>query len=96
MKDMFNRKVPNPGSDEALDQGCTCAVLDNGHGSEELGKIRGFWITGGCPLHDTSHTDGEKGQIYGVTVAHSSSVFDKREHTEPPEKCWCWPEGTKK
>jgi hypothetical protein len=38
---------PNPGSDAALDLGCTCPVLDNGHG-------RGagpFWITGGCPVH---------------------------------------------
>lgn len=40
--------MPNPGSDAALDRGCTCPVLDNGHG-------RGngpFWITGGCPVHD--------------------------------------------
>lgn len=41
----------NPGSDEALDRGCTCPVLDNGHGNPELGKTRGFWITQGCPLH---------------------------------------------
>lgn len=44
-------KKPNPGSDEAIEQGCICAVLDNGHGDEELGRIRGFWITDGCPLH---------------------------------------------
>lgn len=46
-------KVPNPGSDEAINRGCICAVLDNGHG-------RGFgpdpehplfWITDECPLH---------------------------------------------
>lgn len=42
---------PNPGSDEAIAQGCTCPVLDNGHGNEELGKERGFWISGDCPLH---------------------------------------------
>lgn len=39
--------VPNPGSDEALELGCTCPVLDNGHG-------RGagpFWINEGCPVH---------------------------------------------
>lgn len=45
-------KIPNPGSSDALKQGCTCAVLDNGHGDQALGDIRGFWITGGCPLHD--------------------------------------------
>lgn len=43
--------TPNPGSREALDQGCTCPVLDNWHGSDELGRIRGFVTVVGCPLH---------------------------------------------
>jgi hypothetical protein len=38
---------PNPGSDAALDQGCTCPVLDNGHGRGD----GPFWINGDCPLH---------------------------------------------
>jgi hypothetical protein len=42
---------PNPGSDAALAKGCNCPVLDNGHGNPELGRIRGFYITAGCPLH---------------------------------------------
>lgn len=51
----------NPGSDESLEKGCTCPVLDNGHGNPELGRVRGFYITKGCPLHDktelvTTHT----------------------------------------
>ena len=52
--------TPNPGSDEAIKQGCTCPVLDNGHGSDELGRIRGFWITEGCPLHDKKKKGGKK------------------------------------
>ena len=47
----FVPKVPNPGSDEALAIGCLCPVLDNGHGNEELGRIRGFWINEDCPIH---------------------------------------------
>lgn len=43
--------VPNPGSDEALDQGCTCAVLDNNHGKFAPWGKDGWWITAGCPLH---------------------------------------------
>lgn len=39
--------TPNPGSDEARAQGCTCPVLDNHRG---LGSGP-FWITDGCPLH---------------------------------------------
>ena len=45
-------KVPNPGSQDAIDQGCTCPIIDNGHGSDRIGKIRGFYISKGCPLHD--------------------------------------------
>lgn len=40
---------PPPGSEAALDLGCTCPVLDNARG-----KGRGdgsFWVTDGCPLH---------------------------------------------
>ncbi len=42
---------PNPGSDEAVELSCSCPVLDNGRGNQELGDIRGFWIDGDCPLH---------------------------------------------
>ena len=42
--------TPNPGSTEALDAGCTCAVLDNHYGRSM--PARGWWITGGCPVHD--------------------------------------------
>lgn len=53
---MEEQSIPNPGSDEALRQGCTCPVLDNGHGDEELGRIRGFWINAECPLHGVKNT----------------------------------------
>lgn len=43
--------VPNPGSDAALDQGCLCPVLDNGHGRGSMYGSGVFVITGGCPLH---------------------------------------------
>ena len=44
--------VPNPGSDEALASGCTCAVLDNAHGKGFPYKGgTSFWITEGCPVH---------------------------------------------
>ena len=46
--------TPNPGSDEAVRQGCTCPVLDNGHGRgarvNEDGDVL-FWFTSGCPVH---------------------------------------------
>jgi hypothetical protein len=49
MGNLKDKKVPNPGSDEAIKQGCTCPVLDNAHGK---GSYRGgFFITADCPLH---------------------------------------------
>jgi hypothetical protein len=44
------KKTPNPGSDAAIKQGCTCPILDNGCGSGSI--IGQFWITEGCPIHD--------------------------------------------
>ena len=45
--------TPNPGSDAAIEAGCTCPVLDNGHGRGVggNGEKYGWWITEGCPLH---------------------------------------------
>lgn len=44
--------APNPGSQDAIDQGCTCPVLDNRHGKGAY--LRGdnvFWIDATCPIH---------------------------------------------
>ena len=47
--------TPNPGSKEALAQGCTCAVMDNNYGNGiPYPSGPAFWITKGCPLHDTT------------------------------------------
>ena len=45
-------KIPNPGSKEAIEQGCTCAVLDNynGKGFPYQGRTC-FYINESCPLH---------------------------------------------
>lgn len=52
----------NPGSEQALTEGCTCAVLDNARGKGWFGdgEKYGWWITTSCPLH------GER------TAAHSA------------------------
>jgi len=47
---------PRPGSDAALDAGCTCPVLDNargkgcGHRDPQTGEPL-FWISETCPIH---------------------------------------------
>lgn len=49
---MAKKEQPNPGSDEALKKGCTCAVLDNRHGKGAFDRKDGeFWISENCPLH---------------------------------------------
>ena len=43
---------PNPGTQEAIDMGCTCPVIDNHYGKGVTidGCIE-FWYTEGCPVH---------------------------------------------
>mgnify|MGYP001581090404 CR=1 FL=1 len=49
-------KVPNPGSDEALRLGCTCAVLDNNYGRGfPWGGGPSFLVNTECPLHRGHH-----------------------------------------
>lgn len=56
---MAERKdiVPNPGSDEAVKQGCQCPRMDNAYGKGWLGGVKNehgntlFVISGNCELH---------------------------------------------
>ena len=43
--------TPNPGSDEAVSQGCLCPILDNAKGKGAWGDPGTFWIAPSCPLH---------------------------------------------
>jgi hypothetical protein len=67
---MSEQRKPNPGSDEALCLGCSCPVLDNGHGAgcgrkDEHGEPQ-FWIREDCPIHGATPpptgADGEGGR----------------------------------
>jgi hypothetical protein len=42
---------PNPGSDEAREQGCKCPVLDNNHGKFAPWPPDGWWMNESCPVH---------------------------------------------
>lgn len=43
---------PKPGSAEAVDQGCECAIMDNHYGNGIiLNGERVWWINAECPLH---------------------------------------------
>jgi hypothetical protein len=46
------KKVPNPGSKKAIEQGCSCAVMDNHYGKGfPYGGETCFYINGNCPVH---------------------------------------------
>lgn len=44
---------PNPGSPEAVAQGCSCPVMDNagGRGAYGGGEPKTFWVHERCPIH---------------------------------------------
>ncbi len=49
---MEDKSTLSPGSEEALDLGCTCPEMDNHHGEGmPYPDGRRFWVTQGCPLH---------------------------------------------
>ena len=50
---------PNPGSDEAIQQGCACPVLDNCHGAGYYGGP-GFVYSSLCPLHKAEYVGDAK------------------------------------
>jgi hypothetical protein len=51
--------TPNPGSPEALEEGCTCPVLDNRHGEGIMLKgERVFWFNARCPVHEREEGGG--------------------------------------
>lgn len=59
--------APPPGSEAALDQGCTCPVIDNAHGRGWRGgvkdKITGetlYVYTHGCPVHCPVETQSKE------------------------------------
>lgn len=53
-----------PGSKEAIQNGCTCPVMDNHHGQgipmrhPETGEPSyAFWMDNTCPLHGTDKSE---------------------------------------
>jgi hypothetical protein len=63
---------PNPGSNNALDRGCTCAVMDNNRGRWAPHPPNDWWITVGCPVHDP--TDNVK--AVRALIDEHREVFD--------------------
>jgi len=43
--------TPNPGSEGAVSQGCTCPVIDNHYGKGAHGDGKEFWYSEECPIH---------------------------------------------
>jgi hypothetical protein len=50
---MSEKEKPTPGSDEAIQIGCTCPVMDNAHGQGAYGQPDTFWVSVDCPVHGT-------------------------------------------
>lgn len=57
--------APSPGSNEAIDAGCRCPVLDNSHGWG-FRKEGEFIISLGCPLHAPDVTTAARNSVGGI------------------------------
>jgi len=49
---------PNPGSEAAQAQGCTCPVIDNRYGKGIRDGSDEFWFNLTCPLHGFDAEEG--------------------------------------
>lgn len=59
---MDKKELPNPGSSEAIKEGCSCPVLDNAHGRGVYRDSEGdmvYWLNGNCPVHSGNTEIGE-------------------------------------
>lgn len=48
---------PNPGSPEAIADGCICPRMDNNNGKWAPYPPDGWWIVQGCPMHSIEVAD---------------------------------------
>ena len=70
--------TPNPGSDEAIANGCTCPVLDNEHGKGSGWGEGCFWMNNACPIHGRKLTADDFRDAYELTDQTANSC-DMRE-----------------
>ena len=57
---MLEKRIPKPGSSEAVRQGCLCAVLRDGGGWEAFGFGKDiFYIKAVCPLHGYKYKEDD-------------------------------------
>lgn len=61
----MNIQEPTPGSVEAVNKGCLCPIMDNGHGKGVggNGEEYGWWVTTECPLHGTNPCRMQKEEL---------------------------------
>lgn len=43
--------IPNPGTNEAIEAGCTCPVMDNNYGRGAYGQEGVYWYNASCSVH---------------------------------------------
>jgi len=56
---MMNKEstILKPGSDEAVEEGCECPILDNCHGRGYMGQDEVYVVNAECPMHGRKSYD---------------------------------------
>lgn len=60
---MNTEPKPNPGSDEAIRQGCQCPIYDNARGRGYMGVAGVFVFDARCQLHGWEEEPSNNDQI---------------------------------
>lgn len=68
----------NPGSDEAIKQGCLCPVIDNHRGYGYMGQKDIFIMDTSCPLHNGVKVElGERSYNFTKDATYRTPPADK-------------------
>ena len=68
---------PNPGTQEAIDAGCTCPVMDNGRGWGFCGMGGGkgiYCYSEGCPIHWPKEQTSQGGEDEEYPAAREDAL----------------------
>lgn len=85
------KKIPTPGSDDAVKIGCTCPILDNqfGRGCGWVGEdgTELFWQSSDCPIHGHKESEVPKKNLNLEELARFVVYMEGQEEDQPEQFC---------
>ena len=80
---LMTNKIPDPGTEEAIEMGCICPVMDNEYGRGWHGQEGVFIYNSGCPVHEQKfEVEVEKLHSEKISESRSKHPLTNKEEAE--------------